>query len=705
MHDFLRAVALKTRKHAADIQIQIAAADGVWGEQGDEVWATTHKLTHSELYEVFKLQRSGHVDMYLHNADVCDDNTVAAKTSGTASQPALFPWTNLGHFKMLLVLVAAASPWRSVHVAAALAPTRLVLGIVANAAERLANTYQCRTLHLRCISEKQTARESAWDDCFVLHVFAFWAVACVVPEIRDMPNFIGWQGVAFAFVIHFCIVEPVYYVLHRALHRKFLWKKWHWVHHQSSLPQAISGSVHPLGEHLVYTALFATPTLAAIVFRRATGIAVADNAAFAAYLLFFDLANMFGHCNVELVPRWWHARAPYKYMFYSAGFHDVHHRGSGNFCLFVPLWDYLGGTASAATPIAPAVASSEVVARTVFLAHGMDFFHPLRASWASVAFPQLPHSPALAQWLLSPVVFAAWLLLWGRSLVFGPTCAFATRITARSKPPAREAVVMSDTFVVPLPAAAYFIPATQRWALAHVDRFVATHVAQKSRVVGLGNLNKAAFMNKGGERYRALCDPATTSIVHGNTLTAACVIKRLVSDKARAIFITGAASCVANAIAAYMVARGCEVFRASSAHCDGDVPAGHTPPRRCTHWVLCSPRSTMGRGAIVNRAQRGTVVLPVVAASESDRFIGSHQKRADLVYGTQPSATIAPEPKCLGMPSVSYCLPAGRVYACHAGAVLHALAGWEHHELGAVDVGAIETVLAAATQFGFILHC
>jgi predicted amino acid dehydrogenase len=46
-------------------------------------------------------------------------------------------------------------------------------------------------------------------------------------------------------------------------------------------------------------------------------------------------------------------------------------------------------------------------------------------------------------------------------------------------------------------------------------------------------------------------------------------------------------------------------------------------------------------------------------------------------------------------------MPRRAVHACHAGGLVHALEGWKHHEVGAIDVGRIDVVWEAAMKHGF----
>lgn len=48
-----------------------------------------------------------------------------------------------------------------------------------------------------------------------------------------------------------------------------------------------------------------------------------------------------------------------------------------------------------------------------------------------------------------------------------------------------------------------------------------------------------------------------------------------------------------------------------------------------------------------------------------------------------------------------YTMERGVVHACHAGGVVHALEGWAHHEVGAIDVDRIDLVWTAALSHGF----
>ena len=49
---------------------------------------------------------------------------------------------------------------------------------------------------------------------------------------------------------------------------------------------------------------------------------------------------------------------------------------------------------------------------------------------------------------------------------------------------------------------------------------------------------------------------------------------------------------------------------------------------------------------------------------------------------------------------LQYTMGRGVVHACHAGGLVHFLEGWEHHEVGAINVDRIDVVWEAALRHG-----
>ena len=79
----------------------------------------------------------------------------------------------------------------------------------------------------------------------------------------------------------------------------------------------------------------------------------ASTAMFYIYLIGFDILNCIGHCNFEFFP-WWLYKAfpPLKYLLYTPSFHSLHHSNiTTNYSLFMPLYDYMYGTADPASDL------------------------------------------------------------------------------------------------------------------------------------------------------------------------------------------------------------------------------------------------------------------------------------------------------------------------------------------------------------------
>ena len=76
--------------------------------------------------------------------------------------------------------------------------------------------------------------------------------------------------------------------------------------------------------------------------------------------------------------------------------------------------------------------------------------------------------------------------------------------------------------------------------------------------------------------------------------------------------------------------------------------------------------------------------------------------RRDCTYGKLVSMRL-PVNDVRGLRACEMTMERGVVHACHAGAIVHTLQGWTHHEVGGIDVSRIDTVWDAALKHGFSL--
>lgn len=542
------------------------------------------------------------------------------------------------------------------------------------------------------IDFKQVDREDHWDDYILLQTIV---IACVhhAPKLgfSGFPAYNG-VGVAQLALLHAGPTEFVYYWLHRALHHHKLYSAYHSHHHASFVTEPITGSVHPFMEHLMYTANFAIPLLGT------WALGGASIAMFYIYLLGFDVLNAIGHCNFEFIPRWFMRIPGMKYMIYTPSYHSLHHsRVHTNFCLFMPLYDYVYGTADktsdelyekAITGAAVPVKAPDVV----FMAHGTELLSVFHLPFMLRSFSSRPFVSA---WWLKPfwplcVPFVLLLRIFGSSFV-------ADRHRLRH--------LNCETWVTPAWGFQFFIKSEFNHINKKIEQAILSADKSGVKVLGLGALNKnealngggALFVNKHGKHLK-------TRVVHGNTLTAAAILQKIPSD-CKEIFLTGSTSKLGRAIALYMAERGVRVLmyttsderfekiRNEAAKKDQHLlvqSKSLSDGAACKDWVIgkhCSERDQQSapRGAVFHQ-----FVVPPIPES-----------RKDCVYTDLPAFKLPKDAK--DFRSCEMTMERGQVHACHAGALVHSLEGWDHHEVGAIDHTRIDETWEAAIKHGFSL--
>ncbi|KAL6843379.1 hypothetical protein ACP4OV_027092 [Aristida adscensionis] len=674
-----------------------------------------------------------------------------------------WPWENLGSYKYLLYgpWIGMAVAWRAWE-SGSPERWRVHLLLLFGLRAAIYHLWCCFTNMLfltrrRLILRRgadfhQIDKELNWDNFLILQFWMAAAAFLAFPSLGRLPLWDA-RGIAVALLLHVAAVEPLFYLLHRrALHGR-LFSGQHSLHHSVKVPQPpTAGLATPL-EHLAMGGLMALPLAAAC----ATGLG--STWLVFAYPLAFDFLRAMVHCNVEVFPeRLFRAVPAARYLITTPTYHTIHHMNKDtNFCLFMPLFDWLGGTlndkswemhkknsagpgdgrasddGSAAgeveewfmdcdssskgrlplrrrsqpttthaldppdTRVSPIAqrATDEALARGsdeipgfVFLVHVVDVMSSMHSQMQSRSYAASPYAASPATAPLWPVAFLAMLALWACSKTF--LYSFY-RLRGR----------LLHTWIVPRYGFQYFLPFAKDGINRQIEAAILRADKMGVKVISLAALNKNEALNGGGALFVSRHPGLRVRVVHGNTLTAAVILRQIPAGTAE-VFLTGATSKLGRAVALYLCRRRVRVIMLTSseerfrkvaeeapAEARGRLvrAAGYESARRCRTWVVgkwLSPREQ--RWAPPGTHFHQFVVPPIL------RF------RRDCTYGGLAAMRLPDDVQGLG--TCEYTLERGVVHACHAGGVVHFLEGYEHHEVGAIDVDRIDTVWEAALRHG-----
>eukprot|EP00934_Nitzschia_sp_Nitz4_P008387 Nitzschia sp. Nitz4//scaffold178_size73299//23102//25041//NITZ4_005699-RA/size73299-snap-gene-0.142-mRNA-1//-1//CDS//3329539122//8377//frame0 len=609
-----------------------------------------------------------------------------------------WPWEKMGNFKYLLLAPFAVAALTGNddedNWAAHMIITTCIRYLIAQFFISISRVHAI-TKHTRIqangIGYAQIDREDKWDDYIILQVYA----ATIVHNLpwlnyRGFPLF-NAKGLYHVLWFHVGPAEFVYYWAHRALHHHWLYSRYHSHHHASFVPEPITGSVHPFAEHIIYTAIFAIP-LVGPFFTGGASISM-----FYVYLVGFDIMNCIGHCNFEFFPRWFMRIPGVKYLIYTPSFHSLHHsRVHTNFCLFMPIYDYAFGTVDRAsdslyersiTGQAVPVTAPDVV----FVGHGTTLLSALHAPFALRSFSSRPFEE---KWYMR--------IFWPFCLVVAVLIRLIGRPYVHDRHRLRQ--LKLETWVTPAFAIQFFFKSQWPWINSKIEKSILEADQSGVKVIGLGALNKNEALNGGGVLFVEKHPNLRVRVVHGNTLTAAAVLRRIPSDVTE-VFVTGATSKLGRAIGLYLAERGVKVMmltqskeRFEKIKEDASDSARQLLKHvtslqdgaNCTNWIVgkfCSPEEQAVAPAGTTFHQ--FVVPPLV------------ESRSDCVYTDLPAFRLPKDVK--DFKTCEMTMERGCVHACHAGAIVHMLEGWDHHEVGAIDIDKIDSCWEAAMKQGFAL--
>jgi hypothetical protein len=362
----------------------------------------------------------------------------------------------------------------------------------------------------------------------------------------------------------------------------------------------------------------------------------------------------------------------------------------------MPLYDYLYGTLDPNSwalfeKASAGVAVPHKAPHTVFLAHGTELLSVFHLPFMSRQFAAHPFKTHWAMYALWPLTLPMLAVL----RVVG-------RVFVADKHRLGDFNV--ETWVTPAFAIEFFFKS--QWA--RINKYIEGAIVDADRagvaVFGLGALNKNEALNGGGALFVKNHPELRMRVVHGNTLTAAAVLQK-VPPSTKAAFVLGATSKLGRAISLYLAAKGVRVtmvtasrerfegvvsdcqeeFRHNLVH-STDVNEG----AHCDCWVV---------GRFLSAAEQA--VAP--AGTTFHQFVVPplDEVRTDCKYTSLPAFTLPKSAQ--GFKSCEMTMGRRNVHACHAGALVHSLEGWKHHEVGAIDASRIDTVWEAAMKHGFKL--
>ncbi|XP_073045287.1 very-long-chain aldehyde decarbonylase CER1-like [Primulina eburnea] len=466
-----------------------------------------------------------------------------------------WPWTWLGDFKYLVL-----APW-AVHetysfmvkdknerdLSHFLIFPYLLLRMLHNQIWITLSRYRTAKGNNRIVDKtiefEQVDRERNWDDQIIFNGLLVYVGSMYVEQGQHLP---WWRtnGVIITILLHTGPVEFIYYWLHRALHHHFLYTRYHSHHHSSIVTEPITSVIHPFAEHVAYFALFAIPVLVTVLSGTASILS------FAGYITYIDFMNNMGHCNFELIPKSLFSTFPIlKYFIYTPSYHSLHHtQFRTNYCLFMPLYDYIYGTMdkSSDTLYETSLQRKEDTPDVVYLTH---LTTPESIYYLRLGFAYLASEPYKSKWylrLMWPVTLWSMMIarIYGRSFIV-------------------ERNIFNDlklqTWAIPKYTVQYYM----KWQRESINKMIQDAITEAEekgiKVLSLGLLNQEEGLNGSGELFVRKHPGLKVKLVDGSSLAVAVVLNSIPKGTTQVV-LRGDLSKVAYAIALDLCQHGIQVF-------------------------------------------------------------------------------------------------------------------------------------------------
>lgn len=576
---------------------------------------------------------------------------------------------------------------------------------------------QFRITKRPAITDAQLERESVWVYGY-FYDFVVFIAGYYLGVFRDMPFFVS-DSITWYFIFHATVVEFLYYWFHRLLHVSWVYKNFHQYHHKSINTEPTTGLSFEIVERLSYTALFSIAPI---------GVSLVGYQSYATlflYFVWFDVMNEGGHINFEVLPNWYH-KSPLKWIFYSPTFHSVHHtKFKKNYSLFMPWSDILFGTA-----IYKENTSQELIPTHIKAEKKTDFVLLVHAGYmASVLYSnnlhpnmgpimKLQHKYQHKPWmyLLYPylVIFTGYMAYCNKGYHAEEEFDFVPK--EDSNPSLKPAV--GSTWIIQNLGAHYLFKSFKKRITSRIENAVLEAQAKGIKTVGLGNFNKAEWINHGGlDIVEKLKDKLNgTYISHGDTLSAATIYQYslwLRDQKywRKSIFITGSTSKIGRALCLQFIKKNIMVYMYSQCRARYEEIAAEAPAelrhllifsnnlaegKNCDLW-LTGKMLPQGKELIDAIPLHSTIVNFSVPDPLTPKLLAA---RPDLLH--LDSGLLSYDNKVMN-PKFTWLLPNGTIYACLAGCIVHSILGIEAHEVGPVVIEDMDKYWNSALELGFTI--
>uniref|UniRef100_A0A0V0IJU1 Protein ECERIFERUM 3-like n=1 Tax=Solanum chacoense TaxID=4108 RepID=A0A0V0IJU1_SOLCH len=535
---------------------------------------------------------------------------------------------------------------------------------------------------------KQVDNEWDWDNFILLQAMIGSLGFYMLQDQINLPLW-DFRGFLAIIILHITISEPLYYFLHKCFHGNYLFNNYHSLHHSSPVPQPFTAGHATFFEHIILGGIIGIPILGSCL------LGYGSLTMIYGYVLIFDWLRCLGHCNFEIISHQLFEAIPFlKYLIYTPTYHSLHHtEKETNYCLFMPIFDVLGDTLNPKswemhTKLSIDSGKNGRVPDFVFLAHVVDMTSAMHAPFLFRSFASTPFCTRLFLLPFLPLVFVFMFVMWAYSKVF-----LATFYNLRGR--------LHQTWVVPRFGFQYFLPFAAEGINNQIEQAILRADKLGVKVISLAALNKNEALNGGGTLFVNKHPNLKVRVVHGNTLTAAVILKEI-PENVSEVFLTGATSKLGRVIALYLCRRQVRVLMLTMSterfqKIQKEAPVEYQKylvqitkyqaAKNCKAWIVgkwITPREQ-------SYAPKGThfhqfVVPPILAF------------RRDCTYGDLAAMRLPEDVQ--GVSSCEYTMERGVVHACHAGGVVHSLEGWTHHEVGAIDVNRIDLVWDAAMKHG-----